>query len=121
MAIIKQYHKATDTTYIYESLSYWDKEKGQSRSKRKCIGKIDPATGEMIPTGKRGRKKKEEPSQLPDGELSRMKTLYELSQKEIIHLNLRISEVDRKLSDLTEQNHKLNATLRRIQELVSDL
>lgn len=120
MAIIKQYHKDTDTTYLYESLSYWDEEKGQSRSKRKCIGKIDTVTGEMVPTGKRGRKKKEEPSQLSDDELSRMKTLYEQSQKEILHLNLKILEVDKKLSDLTRQNQKVGDTLRKIQKLVSD-
>ena len=46
MAIIKQYHKDTDTTYVYESTSYWDPEKKQARSDRKCIGKIDPVTGE---------------------------------------------------------------------------
>ena len=61
MAIIKQYHKDTDTTYVYDSVSYWDAEKGQSRSKRKLLGKLDPATGEIIPTGQRGRKKKEHP------------------------------------------------------------
>ena len=59
MAIIRQYHKDTDTTYVYESISYWDAEKQQSRSKRKLLGKIDPLSGEIIPTGKRGRKKRE--------------------------------------------------------------
>lgn len=58
MAQIRQYHKDTDTTYVYESESYWDPEKKQSRSRRRVIGKIDPATGEIIPTGKRGRKPK---------------------------------------------------------------
>ena len=33
MAIIKQYHKDTDTTYVYESISYWDEEKKQWISK----------------------------------------------------------------------------------------
>ena len=61
MAIIKQYHKDTDTTYVYESTSYWDESKKQSRSKRRLIGKVDPLTGETVPTGKRGRKKKEQP------------------------------------------------------------
>ena len=55
MSIIKQYHKDTDTTYVYESTSYWDAEKGQSRSKRKVIGKVDPVTGEIVPTDGRGR------------------------------------------------------------------
>lgn len=27
MSIIKQYHKDTGITYVYESESYWDKEK----------------------------------------------------------------------------------------------
>ena len=65
MAIIKQYHKDTDTTYVYDSTSYWDAEKGQSRSKRKLLGKLDPQTGEIIPTGQRGRKKKERPAEDP--------------------------------------------------------
>lgn len=120
MAIIQQYHRDTNTTYVYESTSYWDAEKGQSRSKRKCIGKIDPATGEMVPTGKRGRKKKEDPSQPVGDELPRTKTLYEQSQKEIAVLKARALELEKNLSDLTKQNQKLSATLRRIQELVSD-
>lgn len=49
-----------------------------------------------------------------------MKTLYEQSQKEILHLNLKILEVDKKLSDLTRQNQKVGDTLRKIQKLVSD-
>ena len=57
MAIIRQYHKDTDTTYVYESESYWVPELGQSRSKRRCLGKIDPDTGEIVPCGKRGPKK----------------------------------------------------------------
>ena len=35
---------------MIESESYWDKEKKQPRSHRKIIGKIDPVTGEMVPT-----------------------------------------------------------------------
>ena len=43
-------------TYAYESESYWDKEKRQSRSKRKLIGIVDPETGEIKPTTKKKRK-----------------------------------------------------------------
>lgn len=38
--------------YAYESTSYWDKEKNQPRSRRKYIGKVDPETGEIIPSKK---------------------------------------------------------------------
>ena len=54
MAIIKQYDRDTDTAYVYESTSYWDPVKKQSRSKRRVIGKVDPITGDIVPTGKRG-------------------------------------------------------------------
>jgi len=61
-AIVYQTNKKTGTTYAYESVSYWDKDKQQSRAKRKCIGRIDPATKEVVPTRKReapaGRGKK---------------------------------------------------------------
>ena len=33
-------NKETGVTYIYESQSYWDKEKKQPRSKRVCVGKL---------------------------------------------------------------------------------
>lgn len=57
MSIVKLKDKRSGTVYVYESESYWDKEKKQPRSRRKLIGKWDEATGEIIPTGKSGRKK----------------------------------------------------------------
>jgi len=47
--IIFQKNKATGVVYAYESNAFWDKEKQQSRATRKCIGKVDPETGEIIP------------------------------------------------------------------------
>ena len=49
-AIVYQTNKKTGITYAYESVSYWDKEKKQSRAKRKCIGRVDPETLQIIPT-----------------------------------------------------------------------
>lgn len=57
MSIVKHTDKRTGVTYVYESESYWDKEKKQPRSKRTLVGKLDEATGDIIPTGKSGRKK----------------------------------------------------------------
>ena len=53
MAIVTQTDKRSGITYAYETIYCWDKEKKQSRCKRKCIGKMDPVTGKIIPT--RGR------------------------------------------------------------------
>ena len=62
MAIINQYDKRSGITYVYESTSYWDKEKQQPRSNRTLIGKRDPVTGEIVPTD--GRRKKKHGSEM---------------------------------------------------------
>jgi hypothetical protein len=59
MAIVKSTNKKTGITYVYESESYWDPEKKQPRNRRKLVGKLDE-NGNIIPTGSRGRKRKEE-------------------------------------------------------------
>lgn len=41
------------TTYVYENISYWDKEAKKTRHRRKCIGKIDPDTKQIVSTGKK--------------------------------------------------------------------
>jgi len=60
------YHKNKDTgiTYVYDNKPYWDTEKQQSRSKRTLIGKLDPETGEIIPTRSYTKNKQPEPAGL---------------------------------------------------------
>lgn len=48
MAIVTQTDKRTGITYAYETQYYWDKEKQQSRAKRVCVGKVDPATKRLF-------------------------------------------------------------------------
>jgi transposase len=43
-------NKKTGITYVYESISFRDKEKKQPRNKRVCIGKIEPISGQFIPS-----------------------------------------------------------------------
>ena len=59
MAIVFQRDKRSNITYAYESKSYWDKEKQQSRAKRTLIGRVDEVSGEIVSTDGRGRKKKD--------------------------------------------------------------
>jgi hypothetical protein len=55
MSIVKSKNKKSGITYVYESESYWDKEKKQPRNNRKLIGKIDDLTGNIVPTRGHGR------------------------------------------------------------------
>ena len=65
-SILKRLDKRTGITYVYESTSYWDKEKKQPRSKRVLIGKLDPDTGKVVPTDGRGKRRKERLQQESD-------------------------------------------------------
>lgn len=56
MSIVHQKDKRSGITYVYESQARWDKEKKQSRSIRRLIGRLDDQTGEVIQTDGRGRK-----------------------------------------------------------------
>jgi transposase len=57
-SIVFQKDKRSGITYAYESISYWDKDKQQSRAKRTLIGRLNEETGEIVPTDGRGRRKK---------------------------------------------------------------
>lgn len=48
MAIVRMRNKKNGVTYVYDSTSYWDKEKRQPRNKRICIGKLDHKTGKIV-------------------------------------------------------------------------
>ena len=47
---VHQINKKTGVTYVYEAVSVWNKELGQSRNKQVCVGKIDPTSGAFIPS-----------------------------------------------------------------------
>jgi transposase len=55
-------NKKNGVTYVYENISTWNKQKQRSDCKRKCIGKINPVTNEIVPTGKRALGKGEQPA-----------------------------------------------------------
>ena len=60
MSYSRSYDKRTGTTYVYEvTENTWSSERKRCEQKRKLIGKIDPVTGDIVPTGPRGRHKKE--------------------------------------------------------------
>jgi len=55
--LVYQKNKKSGIIYVYEDHPYWVPNLQQSRSKRTCVGKIDPDTGNIVPT--RGCRKKE--------------------------------------------------------------
>ena len=87
--IIYLQNNKSGTVYAYEDKPYWDSEKQQSRSSRKLIGKVDPATGCIVPTRK--RKMKETPLELEESPPPSDAALLAIS-KVLIFLRLFVCE-----------------------------
>lgn len=107
MSIVKLKDKRSGTTYVYESESYWDKEKKQPRSRRKLIGKLDEETGEVIPTGKSGRKKSSE-KEAEENNSPEPVTGY---IRAIAEKNARIRELEAENQELKKERQDILETL----------
>ena len=119
--IVKGYSKQTKTTYIYEQDYTWNPEKGRSEGTRKLIGKIDPVTGEMIPTGKPGRPKKK-PSPPEEGNQVPLTNPYEAEMKVLLQRNKELTDeiADLKKS-LRESEKKLSSMIKAVNSAVRQL
>jgi len=84
MSLVKQKDKRTGITYVYESESYWDKEKQQPRSNRKLIGKLDDKTGEIVPTDGRGKKRTEKKKPAPDNSALCDELKFKIKEKDLL-------------------------------------
>ena len=100
LAIIHQFDKRSGITYAYESISQWDKEKKMSRAKRTLIGRVDPETGEIIPTDGRRRKNKE--NQEEQAQTVDYKDLYEKLQMKCTAQELLIAALKTEVQKLKE-------------------
>lgn len=114
MAIIKQKNKKTGITYVIESESYWDKEKQQPRSHRRIIGKIDEATGEVVPTRSKRAKSANAPEVLANKPAN--------EEKAIPHdeLELRIQVLEKQVAQLQREKEDILSELRRLTQKYSN-
>lgn len=116
MAIVKVHNKARNITYVYESISYWDKELKQPRSHRKLIGRIDPATGNVVPTGKRG-KTKNSTSAHSDTDY---KALYENALGAIEQKDALILELRSRLAAVEAENRSFQRSIKKACDILMD-
>ena len=136
MAIVKCYDRKRDVTYVYESEGFFDKEKGKYRYKRHLIGKLDPETGETIPTGphggyrpksktsaqpkeewvpmKPGRKRKDgaqnDEKTLHNDKVSEMKTDIKRLQDELSEMRRKYQYVVKKYNSLVDELRRITLT-----------
>ena len=120
MAILK-YPNQSGVVYAYESISEWDPVKKQSRSKRKCLGRVDPETGEIIPNSKgRGRPPKDVESDHSCGR-SADKDKLSAAEKKLKQLTEAYEKIQEQNKSLLEENKNLRALLFKIKKVLADI
>lgn len=118
MAIVK-YKNQSGITYAYESISEWDPVKKQSRPKRKYLGRVDPATGEIISTkGKRGRPKKD-PHAVPAEERD-YKQMYDTCSAALKASEDKVKKLESEMKTLSTKNQKLTEIITNIYHTAGD-
>ena len=118
MAIVKVHNKARNVTYVYESVSYWDKELRQPRSHRKLIGRIDPATGDIVPTGKRGRS--DAAAVIPLHSDTDYRALYEQALATIAQKDALIAELRSQLAAVESDNRYCRRSMKKACDILMD-
>lgn len=118
MAIVKVHNKARNVTYVYESVSYWDKELKQPRSHRKLIGRIDPATGDIVPTGKRGRS--DAAAVIPLHSDTDYRALYEQALATIAQKDTLIAELRSQLAAVESDNRYCRRSMKKACDILMD-
>jgi len=98
MGIVYQLDKRSGITYAYESKAWWDKERKQSRSKRRLIGRVDEATGEIVPTDGRVRRAAERRAE--EARRPRYKQMYEEQLARVAELEAEVARLESELEAL---------------------
>lgn len=109
MAIVKVHNKARNITYVYESVSYWDKDLKQPRSHRKLIGRIDPATGDVVPT----RRRKKTDAAASSHSDTDYKTLYEQALVTITQKDVLIAQLRGRLAAVEKDNRSCHRSIKK--------
>jgi len=109
-------------TYVFEVESRWIPELKQPRSFKRCIGRINPETGELEPTGKRGRKPKNaDNSHETVADIGKLRNELESKQKRIDALEESVknlqTEVDKRRQADALREKRLAAIIESLQSL----
>ena len=125
MSISKSYNKQNGVTYVYEVYeNYWNKEKKRPESKRRLIGKIDPETGEIVPTSRAKKRTDKNDNDTQDSRVQYEEAKQKISQqeKESSDLKGKLSSVlSEELAYLSEIEHETQKRKKAAEDLLHRL
>jgi len=114
MSIVRYTNKKTGTVTLYESTSHYDPETKQSRPIRKYLGKLDPETGELIPSKKRKKKEEQPPSGSSD---LKLRNALQEKTRDCMEKERRIRELEEELVKLRSSMSRIAIASRSIMEI----
>ena len=114
MSRVYQYDNRVDVTYVYDIEEAFDDKTGTTRPKRKLIGKIDPKTKELVPTGKRGRPAKTGRSS-PDTKKEEARNKEEQAKARFLEA---LQKKDEAIAALKSENRQLKAAMNKLEKTI---
>ena len=117
MSVVRYTNKKTGAVTLYESTSHYDPVTKQSRPIRKYLGRLDPETGELIPSTKR-KKKEATPAQASSTD-PELKAALEKKTRECMDMERRIKELEYEIKKLRAAMSRISIVSRSILEISS--
>ena len=115
MPIVKYKNPKSGVVYAYESTGKWNPQTQRNEPVRTYLGRVDPETGEIIPTGgKRGRKRRI-PTEVGE-ETTFSPAQYENAVQSLEQAQQMLDDQERRINQLETENAALKAVLRSIAE-----
>lgn len=111
MSITRSYNKHTNTYYAYDTTYEWDEKAQKKVQHRRCIGKYDPDTGEIIPTERRGRPAKYIETEPVENTESSPVLQYRKILIKVRTLASRISSIEDMISNVSVDIHSLRQSI----------
>ena len=116
MSIVKSKDKRSGITYVYESESYWDKEKKQPRSRRHLVGRLDEETGEVVPTDGRGKNRRNTKNK----DASDTTLLSSATEEQLRARELEVKELRAEIAALKKERNRIKAQLQKMLSIFTD-
>ena len=98
MGYIYQYDKRHDVTYVYEKVQKSNPQTGSPVWGRKIVGKLDPKTNTVVPTGNRGRK----PAEISNSKSHQSSSIVDYAEQ-YKEANIKLKETQAMLNECTQK------------------
>lgn len=95
-SIVYHTDSKTGNTYAYESKSYRDPETKKVKTKKTYLGRVDPATGDIIPKAEPGKRNRQPSNR-------QMSQASEEAKKQIDYLSREVLSLKNTITDLNTQ------------------